>query len=754
MSWFSRKTIIAVSSVVYPMGPEPDKVPDVVRAAVLQSTFQHTPPQIAIKDAVLKGLGVKLAQGFEYARHNYYGGLPTGIASSPSFNTGPVLNLLSKEYLEDVFAPDVITLHDTSISLTDDYETVVSNLVADEWDYDFVQKKALSATGTVDTNAVLTTITGPTVDFEFFPDEVKYHFVFTNPDTTTEAFDRSYPKSFFEEAKIIQTRAIMWYSRNGGRAAVESYEQDGPSARLNVLLREVNAPFTGTFPCIVLKKNNVYLTDDKFTNSPWHESAAYKTSKSYGRRLGINIDDIINLVKDNADEKDIDYCFIQPGILLNSPSKACIEYKFNYFYRLFLSNPDNKPAFLAYDVHANYDTNGHKPVFDAEECPVQSIRVFDPDDQSNTLDMGIGWRYMEYEVKTGVLDYPFTQECGDYEVLNTRKAGTRGPPPFSFELTKFYLRKQLTSTTYGELRIIGLRHENYIYKGHSVESGVWAAFNDKDSDDGTGFMLPLDYNIFITLSPRERLQLAQEGVNMVFNCYVARKQKWYETDWFSTLIFLVMIIIIVFSWGTATPYVTSTYGALTAALVAAGIEATIAAAIAAIITALILAAISAAIQFVAKEAGSWAADHWGPAWGAVVQIVATIALSYGVGQLGDFTGIAALSSFSAATSVMQIGNALLSGMAAYTQYSYIALQKEVQAFNEQTQGENNPLEQVNKLLEEMFPEFTDVQKSLLMPRRENLDEFLRRTLGGTDDLINKLILPVEAMADLTLTPRL
>lgn len=756
MSWFSRKTIIVVSSVVYPMGPEPDKVPDMVKASVITAQLSHRPVQPAIKDCVLQGMGVKLSQAYAYARKNYYGGLPTSVPDTPKFNNGPVLDILSKEHLEQVFSPDVITLHDATITNETDYVSVISNLVADEFDYDFVQKKSLSTVGTVPVNSVLTTMEG-IFDFVGHEGEVGYHLVFTKPDTSTVAFDRWYPDSYFEEAKIIQPRVIMYYSRNGGRAAVESYEDSGESPRLNVLLREFKNPYGGAFPCITLKKNNVYLTDNKFTGSDWHTSDAYKTSRTYARRLGLKLDDIIDLVKDNASEGDIDYCFIQPGVLLANPNQPPIEYKFNYFYRNFLSFPDNKPAVEAWAAECNYPTNGHDvvPPSKAYNCPVQSIRTYDPDAQSNTLDMAIGWRWMSYEEKTGTLDTPFEQECGDYEFYDARAGGTRAPPPNIYETTKLYLRKRLTETTYGELIICGLRHENYIYKGHTVESGCWSAFNEPDEDDGTGFMLPLDYNIYVSLSARERLQLAQEALHLVFNCYVAHKQKWYETDWFSTLLFLVVIIIIVFSWGTATPYVTSTYGALTAALIAAGVGATLAAALAAIITALIMAAISAAISYVAKEAGEWAAEKWGPAWGAVVQLVAVVALSYGIGSLGNLGGyFSALSAFSLTNSVLQVGNLLLTSMAAYTQYTYIALQKEITTFNEQTQGENNPLQQVTDLMAEMFPELEDIQKTLIMPKPEYLDEFLGRTLTSVDGLTSRLFLPVNSMVEMTLTPRL
>jgi len=249
------------------------------------------------------------------------------------------------------------------------------------------------------------------------------------------------------------------------------------------------------------------------------------------------------------------------------------------------------------------------------------------------------------------------------------------------------------------------------------------------------------------------LQLAQEAMHIVFNCYVARKQKWYETAAFKVILAFIAVVIILFSWGTAAPYVTSLYTGIYAAVGAVIVNVTIAAAVAALLTAIVLVAVSITIQFLAKEAGEWAAEKWGPAWGAVVQIVAAIALSYGAGALGVGPGFA-MTAATVADTVLMVGLQLLTAMATYTEYTYVAIQDEIKTWQNFAQAENNPLEQVNELMAEMFPELTDIQKAVTMPKPENLDEFLGRSLTTTDGLTNKLFLPIYDMTDLTLTPRL
>jgi hypothetical protein len=755
MGFFSRKTIISVSSVVYPMGEDPEKVPDMVKSSVIAAALRRQSIPPAINTCIYDGMGVKFAQAWSYARQNYYAGLPTGLPKAKPSKDDRMLDLLCKEYLEQFWAPDIITLHNAAVEYTDDYQTKFEELVAAEYNYDFTLDNTLSATGSIQNGAILTYV-GPTKDFEFHETEIGYVLTFTNPDTSTVVVNKWYPEADFDGYEVKQNRVIINYSRNGGRSVRESYEQGGMSNRLNIMLRDLDHPTSGTFPCIVIKKNNVYLNDNKFTGTDWHTSSAYKTSKTYGKRMGINVDDVIKLVKSNASDKDIDYVFVQPGIRLGSHNQPVVEYLYNYFNRLRVINDDGKPAFDSWVAANNYATNGHHvvPKQRATSCPAQSIHIYDPDAQSNTLDMEIAWRYINYSEKSGTLASPWVIECGDYEEVMAKYPLSRVQAEEKYETTKLYIRKRLTSVTYAEIVVCGLRHENYIYKGHSVQSGCWAAFNDIDSDDGSGFMIPLDYTVFITLSARERLQLSQEAMHIVFNCYVARKQKWYETGWFKLVLFIIMIVVIVLTWGTATPYVTGAYTSITAALIAAGISATLAAALAMLIVAVIMVAISMAISFVAKEVGKWAADHWGPAWGALVQMIAVIALSYGVGQLGQLGGaFSSLSAFSMSNSVLQVGQALLAGMAAYTQYTYEALQDEIKDWSDITQTKNNPLAQVNKLIQEMFPELTDIQMAAL-PRPESEEEFLGRTLTTTDGLTSRLFLPINNMVELTLTPRL
>lgn len=749
MGLFSRKTIISVASVIYPMGEVGDDIPDVVAAGVITANMQNRSVANAVRTSILDGVGVKLSQGFSYARSKYYAGLPTGVPTNYDLRNNRMLELLIEENLRRSYPSLTVDVISNSVSYEDDFKTVMQNEMATLYDYDWFEQETLSTTGPVQTGATITNIEGPYYDWEsgIHFEDVGYTFTFLNPDTTIVVREEWFPQSLFDGHTARVARVTAEYTLSGSVPQTFSYRYGGDDARLNLFLRQLTERESGTFPAIVLKRDNVYLNDNRFSGGDWKTSNQYRTSRAYADRMKIDIDIVLEKIRENASEGDIDYAFIQPGVILASTTQVAKKYLFNYFLNLYNSYPNNKPAYDDWVAAANFPGNGTVKRNIAENCPAQSFRIYDPDNEANTVNMEIAWRYITYEEKPGSLS-DYEVQCGAQEIVQARWQ-SKFQVREDYDVTKLFIRKPLTAGTYAEICIVGLWHENYVYKGHSVQSGVWDMFNDPEGDYGTGFILPLDYSIFITLGARDRLQLAQEAFHLVFNCYVARKQKWYETGFFKLVLVIVSAIIIYFSWGTLTSFVSGLYAYLSATLVVV-LGATLAAAVAAVLTALIVTVVYVGISFVAKEAGKWAAEHWGPAWGAVVQIATAVLLTYGVGQI---PGMPTLPPASLADTVLRTSSFILAGMSAYTEYTYSALKDEITTWEQYAYGANNPLDQVNELMEEAFPDMTIIQQAAL-PHPESMEEFLGRTLGLTDALTNRLTAPIRDMVELTLTPRL
>lgn len=763
MGFFSRDTTVYVSSVIYPLGEELDKIPDVVKAAVITAGMKNSSRRKAIDKSIYDGQGIKMKQAYAYAKRNYYAGMPEGYPKLNVAKNDPAVEMLCEEYLAGVYGVGVADVLTVSVEFGNDYDTVLRQQIETEYNYDFYADEVHTA--------ILGLPVGTTLELDVLapddilhPNDYGWRLTFTKPDTTVVTFDEWYPETLFAGTETRENRLIMEVSLSGAPAISLSYSIGDGDPRLNVFLRNVALPQSGTFPAICIKKpKQKYLDTNGFTGAvgtdAWKNTLEWKTSRLYATRLGLKLADIIALVKDNADEKQVDYAFIQPGTKINSPNTCAHEYHFNYFNQLRLALGDNKATYDAW-IAANVTPGASVSKNKAKNAPAQSIRIVDPDAGKVTVDMEISWRYMTYEVKTGTIAKPYTIECGAQEFLSSRYDTGSAPKDIRYDTTKLYLRKRLTSNTYAELVVVGLWHENYIYKNKNVQSGVWEAFNDPDGDFGSGFLIPLEYSVYVSLSAREQLQLAQECLHMVFNCFKVVKQKWYATGWFKVILIIVAIVIIVLSWGTLTAYVGAlygaVYGAIGASLIAAGIAVTVVTAIVAAITAAILATIYVGVSFVAKEAGEYAAENWGAAWGAIVQMGVTIALTWGMGTaLGSLSGVsAAVAPTSLAQSAVNAASFILSGLSSYSAFAMEEIQAKADSWNDYVTAPNNPLAEVNKLIEKYFPDMSEIQEAAVFAPRERMDDFLARTLGLTDTLTYRLFLPVEALSEMTLTTRL
>lgn len=759
MGLFSRDTKIYVSSVIYPLGEDPTKIPDIVKAGVIKAGFEGSSRAKAIDKAIFDGAGIKLAQGYNYARRHYYAGLPTGF---PSIEAGPnddQLTIIIKEYLDGIHSPltNTVVLNSVTVSYGNNYDTRVRQLIESDYKYDFWEEECYQANNGIAVGAALEYEQLPDDDLNH-PNDLGWRLTFTNPNLTTVVIDKWYLETLFLNQETVQNRIVYEYSLNGAPSVTAYYAFGGSDGRMNIFLRTLETPQSGTFPAIVLKKSisnkkRYYLDEDQFHGGTAAKTtAAWKTSKVYGDRMDIDIQSLIDKLRDNPDEKQIDYAFLQPGTMLNSPNTAVHEYHYRYFERLYTSFPNNKPAFDAW-VAAYGNKVGRKSK--AESCPAQYIHILDPDDTKASVNMIISWRYITYEVKSGALPKAYTVECGTQEFLNSSYDGGKAIKQVEFDATKIYFRKRLTESTYGELTVCGLWHENYVYKNKHIQSSGWAAFNDPDSDFGSGFILPLEYEVLIGLSARERLQLSQEAFHLVLNCYKIVKEKWYETGAFKVILAIVAIVVIVLSWGTLGPLIGGLYASVLA-VIPFTVPLAVAAALAAIITATILAGISVGVSFVAKEAGEWAAEQWGPAWGAVVQIAAVALMTYGVG-----VGLEGLNvvNIPAATLPMQVANfssMALIGLSTFTQFQMEELKQAQTQWNDYITSPNNPMEELKKLMDELFPEnqIQHLAQQAVFSPKESLDQFLGRTLTLVDGLTYRLTMPITNFAELTLTPRL
>jgi hypothetical protein len=764
MGLFSRDETIYVSSVIYPLGRELDKIPDMIEAAVIGSKLRNVSTPGSIKSAIIDGQGIKLRQAYAYAAKSYYSGLPIGLGHESNSADPEVIGLLTSEYLTTLYAPASVAVKSVSLVRDSNHQTIVHQQIESKYNYDFFLEIVHTSVFGLPVESTLA-LSALQEDLINHPDEYGWRLTFTKPDTTVVTFDEWYSKTLFTaEDDLVKNRLFIEVSIGGGPTETLSYTEGGPSAALNLFLLNTTTNGSGTFPGLVLKKYNRWINEWQFYGSGfpipenvWKATTTWKTSKVYARKLGVDMMPLIDQIKSNPDQGEIDFVFVQPGTKIASPNQCAHEYHWNYFNRLRLSFPENKTAFDAWYAKipeysdSKYSNFANVTLYGP---PSQSVSFTDPETSGTCINMEIAWRYITYEEKVGTLAQPYeTAVVRDPDSVKEVVYGKgKGRKRVTYDFTKFYIRKRLTETTYGELLVFGLWHQNYVYQGKYVASGVWDAFNDPDGDFGTGFLIPLEMETYLTLSGREQLQLAQEAMHIVFNCYKVVKEKWYETGFFKFVMLAVGFVLTVISFGSLGPTIGSLYGSIYAALPAT-LSLAAAAAIATVLTGLIVAAVIVGVQYIAVEAGEWAAEQWGAFWGAIVQVVVTIALTWGIGQLGQMYLNTPVTPITLTQQIINSASFIFGGLSAYTQYEMELIQEEWDKWNAGAEEREAEVKQLEQLWEENFPEMSLPAQMLFAPL-EKMEDWLARTQSTTDTLVNRLIAPVEYMSEITLTPRL
>ena len=250
--------------------------------------------------------------------------------------------------------------------------------------------------------------------------------------------------------------------------------------------------------------------------------------------------------------------------------------------------------------------------------------------------------------------------------------------------------------------------------------------------------------IFNTMPLTNRTQLAQECIYMVFNCYVKTKKKWYQSSAFKWILAIILIVITVFSLGTAAPATSAVWGAMAVAG-ALGVTAAIG-------VLLIGMALSAIYAYMASYLlGKWQAGFvsvFGKKWAGVVMAIITIVVSAYTG--GPQTSQTWLQT---AVKLIDVASQLFT---AYAKGSMMVAQEQYNAFMDKVEEDKKLLD---KLSNEFFGENDLVSIDYLLQLQKTLREdspttFLSRTLMTGSDIVDITLGQISEMASMNLNPRL
>ncbi|ANJ65203.1 hypothetical protein FROZEN_82 [Erwinia phage vB_EamP_Frozen] len=426
-------------------------------------------------------------------------------------------------------------------------------------------------------------------------------------------------------------------------------------------------------PFIPIRVDNDMITDDRF-------DAYYPmATKAYKKATNKKFTEIIDIVKTNDNLGDIDYAYCVFGVSLNVKENACKKYLYKFFESLYAINKNLGADYEAYQTqmaaaiasqkayqewykaNRNEDSkNRTKPpkVISSPPLPTSAIQI-----KANSLmnyNMTISWSAFDEVIGSGM--YDSTHKVGDLwfvvgvsDVFDEVIYTGAGSEPFTQNtstvdsVTLFW---QVSKTQWKAMKATGLNHNNKIYGGKSVSTSAKSAIND---DEESGFVIPIQQDIYSAMSLVDSTQMATACMFIVFNCYQVVKQKWYQSSIFKIVLIIVIIVVSFYTAGTASGLLGTAIGVGTAV----GLTG-----VAAIIVGTILNALAAMILL--KLLQLVGTKLFGEKIGAVFAVIGTVVATIYAG--GGFSGgVTALGGMANAANIMQLTVAAGNGYAGYMQ---------------------------------------------------------------------------------------
>lgn len=749
MGFFSSKKKVYVSSVVYNLlgDQQPTQyLPTVVFGGVLK---QADSLGNTIKDGLLNGPGMRLRNFFNWVRNSGYAD-EVGLATSTFYPDVPI----NKEDLANIIKqqnPDYISVEVTSASINYyDY-----TYIADQYVYNNRPDK-LNDAYTVEEFAVL--IGYHYVEIREQDDEgrwvtrrkrindYRYDIRITFTDGTKVEINSS---SYNKDGQYLYAVYIYTYEDEDwlGRPEIKQrtqyivYCKGTGNTQYDAFFKEV-VPLQKTYaPYIPLRTWNTFLGEGYMPTTYKFAKKAFK--KAVGSN---NYDSLISDLKKNKSIGDIDFAYVVFGVALNTPYKEGKQYIFNYLYNLWLNKRISDS--ISGKPEDAYGSSFLKRVNNPRQINIKSNYG------SINYNIWFEWGTMTHYYKTGQAK-PGLEE-GDYHFYAENEYHTHTDDDGDEVLHSIehsYFCHQITPARYEVIELTNFTYANLIYKGKAVTYSALDALNGSDGPNETGFIIPLQEQSFKESGLVYTSQLAQSTYYCVFNCYVVKKVRWYQSGIFGFVLAIVIAVVVtVVTWNPAAG------GAAAGAAAGTGAAAGVAVgAASSTLAGAIMGAVANAIagmivlNIVTEVAKGLFGDKVGSIVGAVASIVV---MNVANGLMSGMSVSEALTQLSSAPQMIKLANAVVSGIKnainADTQEIYNKSQTMLQEYEQRS-------EEISKLQAELFNQtldITSITNALKSYSYEPRDSYLSRTLMTGSDIAEMTMNLIHNFTDYSMNTEL
>lgn len=677
-------------------------VPDSAKTGAIKAVLENGDVSEYILDEVLGSIGLKADRLYEYAKKNYPIGLPTKTFQSRSQGQVEVSTILQSIHgspvnilYSNVGPPNLThigwmklignhgynptTNEITSLS-TGTKKVYLDNMIillpeetADQYDTGALEKWGISPAAGYKPwepfNSDLPSVISfsPVMRVPGLPDElirVVHGYsekVGLETTVTRGSFDMD-TVGIIDEAEYFHVK----YEVNGETKYWMYQRGLGTYPSLDNLF-DNNAQLGSFYPL-------TYLRYDKKPMNTDTSSDVYKTSKRMMKYLGLDYDDLVDMVHENPDIEQVEQAFLMFAIPANTTDQMEQRYLYNFFDEMYLADGGMPPSSSPYgSFNLEAATN------------VKNAVVI----QDSLFKMGLNTsglqKFMKAGIKAKVGEY--NSEFGTEELDMYYLDENGYPIPGKQTLDYHSYIKQISDNLYQEIRVYNLQMVYHIY-------GNYTATGD---DDQEILLIPLDKSIVDSFTVPEKERLISRALHFVFNSRTTVSLKWYQTGIFQAFIIIVAIVVTVMSYGAS-------WQTLAAAIAGGGAGAVLA------IQTILIGIVNNLIYAYAFKLFVQAV---GPEFALLVAIVAV--------AYGGYTMLNETKSLWA-ENLLMVGNGLMKGVDTFYQNQMIGLQSEYLEFT--------------SLAEKMEKDLKDASDALMASSHispyvvfgEKPDDFYNRTI--------------------------
>lgn len=521
------------------------------------------------------------------------------------------------------------------------------------------------------------------------------------------------------------------------------------------------------FPYIPVRLDNKFLSET-------YEPDAYAISKkAYKKATTGSFDELVESIKDNDALDDIDYAYVMFGVSINTLENSSRKYLYNFFKKLAVDQTSDESDYDLWKLQQNTygslndnwiewklaQDNPADPLFGTAEpvmgqfpaAPVNNIRINSNGSINTNLDIQITWSSITETIGTGLLkpdaknnEVWFEVDTSDsfvqkyYNNMFSNEKDT-----LIYDRVK--LHWQIDENSWKSLTIIGMVHRNYIYGGKYVEIGIKEAIEDSEE---SGFIVPIHYPTYREMSLVDTTQMSTACCYIVFNCYVVKKIKWYQSGIFRIILIIIIVVVVTIVFAPAAPAAggtAATIGATTAAAIGlSGVIAIIVSTAVNMVVGMILTRIlSEGFSLIVGE-------KIGQILGA---IAAVVAMDVGNALINGSSTSTIFANLASAQNLIQLSSSVGNGISGY-------VAKSAQDWNVKSQELIDEYEKESKRIAQLYAEnfgygMGSFDPMLLVDSAityiETEAEFLTRTLMTGSDIAEMSIDMLSEFAALTLS---